>query len=171
MLKRSTITRRRCAPFPTAVKSMRIESSMTAPSFTHTPRPRMEFRMVARLIREPAPISAFSKSPATMRAGGPWDGPRGGGQGRVVGAGGAPPPPPPRGAPPVRLQRSHVPPVGGLLVGLQPGHLVLVEVVGEHAGPRNKVGDDALAEVVVGVALRVGEHGFHQGRPPGGGGS
>src|SRR5262249_47772091 len=46
MLKRSTIARRSRAPLPTVVWSMMIESSITAPSLTHTLRPRIELRMV-----------------------------------------------------------------------------------------------------------------------------
>jgi hypothetical protein len=71
MLYRSTMLRRRCAPLPTDVKSITIESSITAPSFTQTPRPRIEFRIVARTTREPSPTWAFSNSPPVIRAGGP----------------------------------------------------------------------------------------------------
>jgi len=52
-----------------------IESSIVAPSLTHTFRPRIEFRIVACRMNEPAPIRTFSISPPTMRAGGPWKGP------------------------------------------------------------------------------------------------
>src|SRR5437762_7558593 len=71
MLKRSTIARRRCAPLPTVVWSMTIESSMTAPSFTQTLRPRIELRMVARLTSDASPIWALSTSPPMNRAAGP----------------------------------------------------------------------------------------------------
>ena len=50
---------------------MTIESSMTAPSFTQTPRPRIELRIVARSTRAPSPTWAFSNSPPMIRAGGP----------------------------------------------------------------------------------------------------
>ena len=56
---------------PTVVWSMTIESSITAPSFTHTERPRIELRMVARLMSDDSPMWALSTSPPMMRAAGP----------------------------------------------------------------------------------------------------
>src|SRR2546427_4455479 len=52
MLNRSMMARRTRAPLPTLVWSMTIESSITAPSLTHTDRPRIELRIVARLTRD-----------------------------------------------------------------------------------------------------------------------
>ena len=71
MLNRSMMARRRWAPLPTLVWSMTIESSITAPSLTHTDRPRIELRIVARLTSEPSPTWALSTSPPTKRAAGP----------------------------------------------------------------------------------------------------
>src|SRR5256886_3028533 len=71
MLKRSMIARRSRAPLPTVVWSMTMESSMTAPSFTQTLRPRIELRIVARLTSDPSPIWALSTSAPMNRAGGP----------------------------------------------------------------------------------------------------
>src|SRR5256884_3038583 len=71
MLKRSMIARRSRAPLPTVVWSMTMESSMAAPSFTHTLRPRIELRIVARLTSDASPIWALSTSPPMNRAAGP----------------------------------------------------------------------------------------------------
>src|SRR5439155_362331 len=71
MLKRSTTARLMWAPLPTVVWSMMIESSITAPSFTHTLRPRIELRIVARFTSEPSAMWALSTSEPRKRAGGP----------------------------------------------------------------------------------------------------
>jgi len=51
--------------------SITIESSITAPSLTHTDRPRIELRIVARLTSDDSPICALSMSAAMNRAAGP----------------------------------------------------------------------------------------------------
>jgi len=64
---------------------------------------------------------------------------------------------------PVRGDRTHVTPVGVLLVWLHARDLVLLEVVREHPAGRNHLRDDRAAEVVIGGAPGVGDERVEEG--------